>query len=109
MLNLWLFGITDSKGQVELFFYYIYSQMHSSFLSLLQKYISNVVDFTEVHLLSQLRPQVNMAEAVDIKMPRKRVDGLVNGQIWTTYSADLCLVVRDHSFLEFLLCSQFMW
>lgn len=25
MLNLWLFGITDSKGQVELFFYYIYS------------------------------------------------------------------------------------
>lgn len=35
-----------------------------------------------------------MAEAVDIKMPRKRVDGLVNGQIWTTYSADLCLVVR---------------
>lgn len=81
MPNLWLFGITDSKGKVELFFYFIYSQIHTSFLSLLQKYISNVLHFTELHLLSQLRQQVNVAEAVDIKTPKKRVDELVNADM----------------------------
>lgn len=33
MPNLWLFGITHSRGQVELFFYYIYSYIHTSFLN----------------------------------------------------------------------------
>lgn len=79
--NLWLFGITDSKAQVELFFCCIYSQIHTSFLSLLRKYISNVLHFTELHLLSQLRQQVNVAEAVDIKTPKKRVDGLANADV----------------------------
>ena len=79
--NLWLFGITDSKGQVELFFYCIYSKIHTSFLSLLQKYRSNVLHFTGPHLLSQLRPQVGAAEALDIKTWLKRVDGRVNADM----------------------------
>lgn len=45
---------------------------------LASKYISNVLPFTELRLLPQLTPQVNVAEAADPKTPRKRMDGLVN-------------------------------
>lgn len=95
MPNLWLFGITDSRGQVELFFYYVYSYIHTSFLYQLPNYISSVFHFTELHLLPQLRPQVNVAENKSIKTQ--------------TYPAHLCFLAGNLSFLEFLLCIKFTW
>lgn len=74
-------GLPTLKNKLKYFSIAFIHKSIQAFFSLLRKYLSNVLPFTEPHLLSQLRPQVNVTDAVDIKTPRKRVDRLVNADM----------------------------
>lgn len=69
-------GLLTLKDKLKYFSIAFIHKSIQAFFSVLQKYLSNVLPFTEPHLLSQLRPQVNVADAVDIKTPRKRMERL---------------------------------
>lgn len=98
----WLFGITDSKWQVELFFYCIYSQIHTTLLSLLQKYISSVLRRMTLPVMAETTGHCGWSWRY--QHSKNGVDGVVNMDNLLSRS---CL--RNLSFLEFLLSSQFKW